>query len=64
VTSPDSEPEKLVEVVEVVAFPERFAVMVPAEKLPEASLFTIVEAVLRFVAEFAAITPDATLAAV
>ena len=51
-------PETLLAVVAVVAFPVRFpvtfpvklAVMVPAEKLPLASLFTIVLTVLLFVA--------------
>ena len=37
VTSPDNDPEKLVAVVAVVAFPVKFAVIVPAEKLPDAS---------------------------
>lgn len=57
VTSPDRDPEKLV--VEV-AFPIKFAVMVPAEKFPDASLFTIVETVLEGVAAFAEFAPDAT----
>jgi hypothetical protein len=64
VTFPEREPEKLVEVVAVVAFPDRVAVMVPAEKLPDASLRTIVEAVLAEVAALARVTPAATLAAV
>ena len=46
-----------------VTLPTRLAVMVPAEKLPDASRFTIVLAVLAFVAELAALVPDATLAA-
>lgn len=56
VTSPEREPEKLVDVieeVEEVAFPLREAVMVPAEKLPEASLVTIADGVLDDVAEVA-----------
>jgi hypothetical protein len=64
VTSPDKLPVKFVEVVEVVAFPDKLAVMVPAAKLPEASLLTIVDAVLVAVAAFAAVAPRATLAAV
>jgi hypothetical protein len=64
VTSPAREPEKFVEVVAVVAFPDKVAVMVPAEKLPEASLRTIAEAVFKFVAAFASTEPEATLAAV
>jgi hypothetical protein len=63
VTSPEREPEKLVEVVEVVAFPDRFAVTVPAEKLPEASLRTMVEAVFKFVEAFASEVAEATFAA-
>jgi hypothetical protein len=54
----------LVEVVEVVAFPDKLAVMVPAEKLPDASLLTIVEAVLALVAALAKFAPEATFAAV
>jgi hypothetical protein len=53
----------LVEVVEVVAFPDKLAVMVPAAKLPEASLLTIVEAVFRFVEALARFAPEATFAA-
>lgn len=66
VTSPDKEPEKLAAVPAVVAdvaFPLKLAVMVPAEKLPEASLRTTVEAELALVAELASETPEATLAA-
>ena len=44
-------------VVAVVALPAKFAVIVPALKLPLASLFTIVFAVFDDVAEF---TDDAT----
>jgi hypothetical protein len=54
----------LVEVVEVVAFPDKLAMMVPAEKLPDASLLTIVEAVLRFVDALARFAPEAIFAAV
>jgi hypothetical protein len=73
VTSPEREPVKLVAVVAVVAevadvavvaFPDKFAVMVPALKFPDASLFTIADAVFRFVAAFASTEPEATLAAV
>ena len=39
--------------VTLVAFPDKFAVIVPAVKLPEASRMTIVDAVLAFVAAFA-----------
>ena len=46
------------------AVPVRFAVIVPAEKLPEASRFTIVFAVFALVAAFAALEPEATFAAV
>jgi len=56
VTSPLNDPEKLVAVVAVVAFPDKFAVMVPAAKLPELSRSTIVLGVLvlvAVVAEFA-----------
>jgi hypothetical protein len=49
----------VVAVVALVAFPERVAVMVPAEKLPLASRFTIVFAVEDEVAELAAETPEA-----
>ena len=41
VTSPESDPLKLVAVVAVVALPIRAAVIVPAEKLPLASRTTI-----------------------
>jgi hypothetical protein len=40
----------VVAVVADVAFPERLAVIVPAEKLPDASRFTIVEPVFALVA--------------
>jgi hypothetical protein len=50
VTSPLNDPVKLVAVVAVVAFPDKFAVMVPAEKLPDESRATIALAVLRLVA--------------
>jgi hypothetical protein len=60
VTSPDSEPEKF---VAEVALPERVAVMMPAAKLPEASLLTIVEGVFEPVAAFARVAPEATLEA-
>jgi hypothetical protein len=49
VTSPLNEPVKLAElaaVVAVVAFPDKFAVIVPAEKLPDASRTTISFAIL------------------
>ena len=46
------------------AFPVRFAVIVPAEKLPEASLLTIVEAVFAFVAAVVSFTLVATAEAV
>ncbi len=55
VTSPLRDPEKLVAVVAVVALPLKFAVIVLAEKLPEASRATIVLAVLRLVAVVAAL---------
>jgi hypothetical protein len=67
VTSPDSEPEKLVEVtavVALVAFPDKVAVIVPAAKFPEASLRTIVEGVLSAVELFARPDPVATEEAV
>lgn len=63
VTSPEREPEKLAEEEEVVAFPERFAVIRLAEKFPEASLRTTVEARLEAVEALASTTPDATLEA-
>jgi hypothetical protein len=46
VTSPANEPVKLVVLVAVVALPFKFAVIVPAEKLPDASRLTIALAVL------------------
>ena len=61
VTSPDNDPEKLVAVVAVVALPLKFAVMVPAEKLPDASRATMALAVLALVAVVAEL---ATLPAV
>jgi hypothetical protein len=54
----------LVAVVAVVAFPDKLAVMVPALKLPDASLLTIVDAVLRFVEALARFAPEATFEAV
>lgn len=45
----------------MVAFPERLAVTIPATKFPDASLFTIVDAVLELVEELARTTPAATL---
>jgi hypothetical protein len=63
VTSPASEPLKLVAVVAVEALPLSDPVIVPAVKLPEASRLTIVEAVFRFVAALAAFAPDATFPA-
>src|SRR5262249_24489900 len=50
VTSPVNDPEKLVAVVAVVALPESAAVIVPAEKLPDASRETIASAVFVLVA--------------
>jgi hypothetical protein len=47
-----------------VTFPVRLAVMVPAEKLPEASRLTMVEAVLALVAAVVSLTEVAILAAV
>jgi hypothetical protein len=44
-------------------FPVIFAVMVPALKFPEASLFTIVLAVLASVAALAKFAPEAMFAA-
>ena len=67
VTSPVKDPLKLVAVVAVVALvalPVRFAVIVPAEKLPDPSRRTIAFAVLVAVAVFANIVAAATLAAV
>jgi hypothetical protein len=66
VTSPDNDPVKLiavvalVAVVAVVALPFKFAVIVPAEKLPDASRETIVFALLilvAVVAELATLPP-------
>lgn len=68
-TSPAKDPEKfaaevaVLAVVAVAALPLRSAVIVPAEKLPEASRLTMVLAVLLFVAALAAPAPLATLAA-
>ena len=56
VTSPSNEPEKLVAVVAVVALPLKLAVIVEAEKFPDASRATIaltVFALVAVVAEFA-----------
>src|SRR5579863_10017000 len=50
VTSPASEPEKLPALVAVAALPFKLAVMVPAEKLPDASRNTIVLGLLLLVA--------------
>src|SRR4029078_2425291 len=61
VTSPLNDPEKLVAVVALVALPARLAVIVPAEKLPEASRETMVFGVLALVAVVAEL---ATLPAV
>ena len=47
-----------------VTLPTKFAVIVPAEKLPEEFRFTIVLAVLAFVAALASIVAAATLLAV
>jgi len=64
VTSPAKVPLKLVAELAVVALPLSAAVIVPAEKLPEASRLTMVFAVLALVAALAAVVADATLAAV
>jgi len=64
VTSPAKLPLKLVDVVAVVALPLSAAVIVPAEKLPEASRLTMVLAVLALVAALAAVVAEATFAAV
>jgi hypothetical protein len=67
VTSPANIPVKLVAlpaVVATAALPLRFAVIVPAMKLPDASRRTIAFGVLLFVAPLAALTPAATFAAV
>src|SRR4051812_29715313 len=56
-------PEAVVAVVALVALPLKLAVMVPAEKLSEASRLTMVLAMLEDVAELAALTPLATLVA-
>lgn len=53
----------VVAVVALVALPVRLAVMVPAEKLPEESLLTIVEAVLVLTAAFASNSAECTSAA-
>src|SRR5207244_1439393 len=60
VTSPARLPEKFVVLVAVVALPLRAPVIVPAEKLPEASRLTIVLAVLALVAALASAAPPAT----
>jgi hypothetical protein len=57
-------PVTLVAVVAVVALPDKFAEIVPAVKLPLASLLTIVLAVFAFVAEFAATVARLILEAV
>jgi hypothetical protein len=67
VTSPLNDPVKFVElvaVVAVVALPLKFAVIVPAAKLPDASRFTSVLTVSALVAAFAAVVAVATFAAV
>ena len=51
-TSPDNEPVKVDELPET--FPVIFAVIVPALKLPDASRLTILDAVFKLVAAFAA----------
>ena len=69
VTSPDKEPVKFTAVVALVAkvavdaLPFRLAVIMFAEKLPDASLFTIVDAVLEEVAAFAANSAECIFAA-
>ena len=54
----------VVAVVALVALPLKAAVIVPAVKFPEASLFTIVLAVFKLVAALAAVVAEATFAAV
>src|SRR5207244_6355333 len=61
VTCPLNDLEKLVAIVAVVAFPHKLAVMVPAEKLPDASRATMALAVFALVAVVAEL---ATLPAV
>jgi hypothetical protein len=51
----------LVDVVAVVALPDKAAVIVPAAKLPEASRATTLEAVLADVASTAAVTAEEPL---
>ena len=51
----------LVAVVAVVAFPDKAAVIVPAEKLPEASRATTLEAVFASVASTAKVRATAPL---
>ena len=63
VTLPASEPVKLSAVVAVAALPARLPVIVPAEKFPFTSRFTMVPGVLTLVAAMAALAPLATLAA-
>jgi hypothetical protein len=58
----DTSPVKLVP-ESPVAVPVKLAVIVPAEKFPEESRFTIVEAVFKLVAAFAASSAECTLAA-
>jgi hypothetical protein len=50
VTSPNKLPVKLIDVLAVLAFPFKDAVMIPAAKLPELSLSTTVFGILRGVA--------------
>lgn len=61
VTSPTNGPVK--EAADPEALPVRFAVIVPAEKLAEASRLTMVAATAPAVAALASKEPDATLAA-
>jgi hypothetical protein len=60
ITSPDNEPLKFVAVVAVVAFPDKLAVIVPAEKLPVPSRLTIVPDEFDAVELLARITPAFT----
>jgi hypothetical protein len=64
VTSPLSEPVSDPAEVAVDALPVKFAVIVPAVKLPEPSRLTIVDAVFALVAVLAKLAPAATFAAV
>ena len=54
-------PVTLPAVVAVVAFPVKLAVIVPAEKLPLSSLFTMVLIVLIFVAAFTLVFKEVIL---